>query len=212
MNVSEAIRQRRSIRKFKSDPVSDDNIKMLLESARLAPSGTNSQPWRFVIVKDCEIKKSLRQAAHNQKHVSNAPVVIVCCADLETFMKFPERVDELIEAGALPENSRNFFVPALKKGLDKTPKSSLQIAAAGNTAIAITNIMLQATELGLATCWVRWFDEKKVRTLLNIPENVEIMALLPVGVPDETPLPRPRFKIEDIAFDEKYGNKLYFKK
>jgi len=208
MNVSDAIKNRRSIRKYKSDPVSDADIKILLESARLAPSGTNSQPWRFIVVKDIETIKELKRSAYNQRHVGMAPVIIVCCADVNAFSEFPERVDELIEAGALPPTSRRFFVPALKNGLDKTPRISLSIAAAGNTAIAITNIMLQATEMGLGTCWVRWFDEIKVKEILEIPDNVDIMALLPIGTPDETPPARPRFTLEDIAFSEKYGNKL----
>ena len=79
------------------------------------------------------------------------------------------------------------------------------VAAAGNTAIAITHMMIQATEMGLGNCWVRWFDDKKVKGVLDIPDNVEVMALLPVGVPDETPEPRPRVSIEDITFYEKYG-------
>ncbi len=212
MDVSEAVKQRRSIRRFKPDPVSNDDIQTLLESARLAPSGTNSQPWRFIVVKSDETKKMLRQAAHNQRHVGDAPVVIVCCGNLGAFMEFPERVDELIDAGALPKSSRKFFVPALKKGLDNTPKDSLKIAAAGNCAIAITNIMLQATELGLGTCWVRWFDDDKVRSILDIPEEVELMALLPVGVPDENPATRPRVMLEDIVYSEKYGKKLYVNK
>ena len=206
MNVLNAIKNRRSIRKFKPDSVSDEQIKTLIESARLAPSGTNSQPWRFVVVKDDEIKKELQQAAHNQRHVGMSPVVIVCCADINAFYEFPQRVDELVDSGALPAKSRSFFVPAIKKSLESTSKSNLHIAAAGNTAIAITNIMLQAVEMGLGTCWVRWYNDDKVKEILNIPEHVDVVALLPVGIPDEEPDPRPRLSLENITFYEKYGN------
>lgn len=207
MDVLKSIKNRRSIRRFKSDQISDDQIKILLESARLAPSGTNSQPWRFVVIKNKKTLRDLQQAAHNQRHVGTAPLVIVCCADINAFYEFPERVDELIESGALPEKSRSFFVPSLKKNLSSTSKSNMLIAAAGNTAIALTNMMIQATEIGLGTCWVRWFDDKKVKEILNVPQNVEIMALLPVGIPDEKPTPRPRMPIEDLTFYEQYGNK-----
>ena len=57
MDVSEAIKKRRSIRKFKPDPIPEEKIRLLLESARLAPSGTNTQPWRFVVIKDNDTKK-----------------------------------------------------------------------------------------------------------------------------------------------------------
>ena len=88
-DVLKAIRDRRSIRRFKPEPISDHLINVLLESARLAPSGTNSQPWRFVVVKDEDTKKKLQLAANNQRHVGAAPVVIVCCADLELFRNSP---------------------------------------------------------------------------------------------------------------------------
>ena len=208
MDVLKPIKDRRSIRRFKSDPIANEKIRVLLESARLAPSGTNSQPWRFIVIKNKETLKDLQKASHNQRHVGTAPLVIACCADINAFYEFPERVDELIESGALPEKSRSVFVPSLKKSLNSTSKSNMLIAAAGNTAIAITHMMIQATEIGLGSCWVRWFDDNKVKEILNVPQNVEVMALLPVGIPDENPSPRPRMPIDDLTFYEQYGEKV----
>ena len=207
MDVSEAIRKRRSIRKFKPDPIPEEKIRLLLESARLAPSGTNTQPWRFIIVKDNGTKKKLQEAAHNQRHVKSAPVIIVCCADLKAFKEFSERVDELIESGALPERTREVFIPYLKKGMDTVTRDALMIAAAANVAIAVEHIVLQAVEIGLGTCWVRWYEDDKVKEILDIPEYVEVMALLPVGVPDEEPAPRPRLGLDKIVYSEKYEEK-----
>ena len=207
MNVSEAIRKRRSIRKFKPDPIPEEKIRLLLESARLAPSGTNTQPWRFIVVKDDDTKRELQEAAHNQRHIKSAPVIIVCCADLKAFKEFPERVDELIESGALPERTREVFIPYLKKGMSTVTKDALMIAAAANVAIAVEHIVLQAVEIGLGTCWVRWYEDNKIKEILDIPEHVEVMALLPVGVPDEEPSQRPRLSLDKIVFNEKYGGK-----
>ena len=205
MDVSEAIKKRRSIRKFKPDPIPEEKIRLLLESARLAPSGTNTQPWRFIIVKDNGTKKKLQEAAHNQRHVKSAPVIIVCCADLKAFKEFSERVDELIESGALPERTREVFIPYLSKGMDTVTKDALMIAAAANVAIAVEHIVLQAVEIGLGTCWVRWYEDDKVKKILDIPEHVEVMALLPVGVPDEEPTPRPRLGLDKIVYSDKFG-------
>ena len=207
MNVSDAIRTRRSIRKFKPDPVPEEKIKRLLESARLAPSGTNTQPWRFIVVKDGVTKTKLQKAAHNQRHVKLAPVIIACCADLKAFKDFPIRVDELIESGALPERTREVFIPYIKKGMDTVTKDALMVAAAANVAIAVEHIVLQAVEIGLGTCWVRWYEDKEVKEILDIPDHVEVMALLPVGIPDEDPSPRPRLSLDKIVFSEKYGEK-----
>ena len=207
MDVREAIKKRRSIRRFKPDPIPEEKIRLLLESARLAPSGTNTQPWRFIIVKDNDTKMKLQEAAHNQRHVKSAPVIIVCCADLKAFKEFPERVDELIESGALPERTREVFIPYLKKGMDTVTKDALMVAAAANVAIAVEHIVLQAVEIGLGTCWVRWYEDDKVKEILGISEHVEVMALLPVGVPDEEPVPRPRLNLDKIVYNEKYGEK-----
>ncbi|MDR4508980.1 MAG: nitroreductase family protein [Candidatus Brocadiaceae bacterium] len=206
MDVKKAISKRRSIRKFKPDPVPDDLIQQLLESARLAPSGSNTQPWRFIVIKSLETRLKLQAACYNQRHVGNAPVIIACCADIKAFGEFPERVEELIEVGALPEKSREVFVPALKKGgMSADSKWHLLIAATGNTDIAIEHMVLQAVELGLGTCWVRWFEDSRVKAILEIPKDIEIIALLPVGYPAEDPPQRPRFTLEQIAYNEKYG-------
>lgn len=206
MDVAEAIQKRRSIRRFKPDPVPDDLIQQLLESARLAPSGSNTQPWRFIVIKNAETRQKLQAASYNQRHVGQAPLIIACCADIKAFGEFPERIEELITAGALPEKTREVFVPSLKKGgMSADIKWHLQIAATGNTDIAIEHIVLQAVELGLGTCWVRWFDDNKVKEILEIPKNIEIIALLPVGYPAEDPLQRPRFDLKKIVCYEKYG-------
>ena len=206
MDVREAIQKRRSIRRFKTDPVSDDLIQQLLESARLAPSGSNTQPWRFIVIKDAETRQKLQTASYNQRHVGQAPVIIACCADIKAFGEFPERIEELITAGALPAKTREVFVPSLKKGgMSADIKWHLLIAATGNTDIAIEHMVLQAVELGLGTCWVRWFDDNKVKEILEIPKNIEIIALLPIGYPAEDPPQRPRFNLEKIVYCEKYG-------
>ncbi|MFQ3226582.1 MAG: nitroreductase [Lentimonas sp.] len=82
LSTREAIAQRRSIRKFKSDLIDDAVIREPLEAARLAPSGCNSQPWRFKIVKDDTTKQQLQALAFDKKFVSEAPVVLVVCVDL----------------------------------------------------------------------------------------------------------------------------------
>ncbi|MGQ3684759.1 MAG: nitroreductase family protein [Candidatus Loosdrechtia sp.] len=206
MDVREAIRKRRSIRKFKPDPVSDELLVQLLESARLAPSGSNTQPWRFIVVKDAETRLKLQSASYNQRHVGQAPVVIVCCADIKAFSEFPERIDELIAVGALPAKTREVFVPSLKRGeMNADIKWHLLITATGNTDIAIEHMVLQAVELGLGTCWVRWFDDNKIKEALGIPENIEAIAILPVGYPAEDPPPRPRFPLDEIVYHEKWG-------
>lgn len=197
MNISEAIKKRRSIRKYLQKPIPDDLIYQLLESARLAPSGVNVQPWCFIVVTEEQKRQRLQEAAFNQKFIGQAPVVIACCGDRDSLNKSNETRQELIKVGAISSTGKRLKVP---------PNQKLIVAL--NTAIAIEHIVLQAVELGLGTCWVRLFEEEKVKEILNIPDTLDVVALLPVGYPDESPNPRPRRKLEEMFFWNEYGGKI----
>jgi nitroreductase len=80
MRIPEAIRERRSVRRFTEREVSEEEAELLVEAACLAPSAGNLQPWEFVVVRDPEIKRRLVGAAHGQRFISTAPVVFVVCA------------------------------------------------------------------------------------------------------------------------------------
>ena len=158
--------------------------------------------------KRCRNKAEIAIRLLQSASCGQAPIIIACCADIKAFGEFPERVEELIAAGALPEKTREVFIPSLKKGgMSADIKWHLLIAATGNTDIAIEHMALQAVELGLGTCWVRWFDDNKVKETLEIPKNIEIIALLPIGYPAEDPPQRPRFGLDKIVYYEKYSEK-----
>lgn len=75
----EVIRTRRSVRAFKKDSIPDDVLNKILDAARIAPSGSNRQPWRFILVKDAELKQRMISACNNQEFVAEAPVIVVAC-------------------------------------------------------------------------------------------------------------------------------------
>ena len=83
MNVMDAIKTRKSVRSFSDRPIEEDKLQTVLEAARLAPSASNRQEWRFVIVHEAETRIKLAQAAGNQSFVGKAPVVIVACAETD---------------------------------------------------------------------------------------------------------------------------------
>ena len=80
MDVFDAIRSRRSVRKYRNESVEEEKLNQVLEAGRLAPSANNRQEWRFIVVQDSEIRKKLSQAACQQRFVAEAPVVVVCCS------------------------------------------------------------------------------------------------------------------------------------
>lgn len=169
------IETRRSVRKYSNKPVEDEKILKLIESARLAPSGRNKQPWHFIIVKSESTKQKISKVSHDQKWMNTAPIHIVCVADIR------ERIEDDIEI-SLNENS---------------PQPELKIVIR-DVSIAIEHMVLEAEKLGLGTCWVAWFTQEEIRPILNIPEDKYVVAVIPVGYADEITKPRPRKNIEEI--------------
>jgi len=201
MELVEAIRGRRSIRKFKPDPVPDESIREILEAARLAPSGINIQPWRFVVVKSEEIREKLKTATP-LTFVTKAPVIIACCVDTNVFVNASQRARELKEAGAFlgtPLENVDLDEHAKKRRNDKmAARAYLSL----NAAIAIDHMTLRAVDLGLGSCWVMMFDQEQVKKVLELDEQFTVVALLPVGYPDQNPAPRPRLAISEILLKE----------
>jgi len=200
MDVRCAIKKRRSVRKFKSEAVSEHQIEQLMEAAQLAPSGCNVQPWRFLVIKDKKLKQKLCTAAFNQKFVEKAPVVFVCCGDPSSWKKTRQHTQELLSARDAHLNKET--EEALMDRVDRAVLAELQERIPStllNVAIAIEHVVLEAVELGLASCWVRLFDEKKVKEALRLHNNLCVVALLPVGVPDEEPDARPRLPLSSIV-------------
>ena len=107
MELTEAIKRRRSVRRFKSDPIDDKIIKKIIELGNLAPSAGNLQPRDFIVVKDKEVRFALAQAALNQTFVYDAPVVIVVCANFDRTASYGSRGKELYciqDSAAATEN------------------------------------------------------------------------------------------------------------
>ena len=171
MSVLDIIKRRRSTRRYKDDEIPEEVLLRVMEAARLAPSGKNLQPWKFILVKDKDLKIRLAQAARGQMFIARAPVIIVACG--------------------YPEQSYAHMGNYMKSWpIDVT--------------IAIDHLMLQAEEEGLGTCWIGAFEEKSVKPLLNVPEDVRVLALTPLGYPDETPRDRGRKALEEIVSYDKF--------
>jgi len=161
MELMEVVRRRRSIRKYRPDPVPQARIDQVLEAARLAPSWANGQCWTFVVVTDPKVKHALAQAGN--EWIEAAPVLIAACADPRASGLKGDQTYYLLDIG-----------------------------------IAMEHLVLAAAEQELGTCWIGWFDEKKARKALGVPEAIRVVAVTPLGYPDEEPEARPRKSLAEI--------------
>ncbi|MBN3037651.1 MAG: nitroreductase family protein [Candidatus Diapherotrites archaeon] len=170
MNVKEAVEWRRSIRKFKEDPVPEELLREAIDAARLAPSGNNAQPARFIVVASAEAKEKLR-GVFFQDFVLDAPAIIVCYAD----------------PSAYPERKK-------VKGMDMTSEQR----ALRDVSIASAFLVLRATELGLGTAFIGWMDKEAVKPLLGIPAQCMVPFVVLVGYAAEKPGGHDRLPLDDI--------------
>jgi len=198
LTTKDAINRRRSIRKFKPDQVPDECIMELLHAARLAPSGCNAQPWRFKIVKEPKIKLQLARAAYDQMFIAEAPVIIVCCADIKGYLDGSvSGAQDLGKIKAIEEK----IVKILVERLEQARSYALdQIGPhiAVNVAIAIEHMVLRALDFGLGTCWIRLINADMIKSLFGWDENIFVVALLPIGYPAEAPEPRKRVPLDNL--------------
>lgn len=190
--LQEIMFKRKSIRKFKPTLVPNSLIITILNAVILAPSASNRQPWRFYIVSDEITKEKLRQSgAVQQAFVLDAPVCVVCCADMTAFSnkETETAIKELTESGAMDTSTLNSYWSWWNK---ISQGNDLQKLAYLDLGIAVEHAVLMATANGLGTCWMRRIDEEGIAQTLDLPSNLAVVALLAVGYPDEDPAPRPR--------------------
>lgn len=195
MELSDVILSRRSIRKFKDQDISDADVRRLIDAARLAPSGSNIQPARFIIAQSRNAKELIGRCTP-YKFIIKASVIFVCCADLTSITRREAQVGELLKEGAFDG------VDVAFDDASSTSNSSDDVGIkpylSMNVAIAVEHIALRAVDLGLGGCWVGKFDRPRLIEHLALEESIYPVALLPVGYPDQFPKPRPRLALEKL--------------
>lgn len=167
------IKSRRSVRKYSERPVEREKVINMVEAARLAPSASNGQPWRFFAVSSREKLKLVSDATGIiNKWAGTAPLIIVACSTGGTIT---HRMGQMI------------------KGI----KYNLL-----DLGIAVEHMVLAATEMGLSTCWIGWFDEGKIKKILDIPRELKVVSLLSVGYAPERFEPRQKktLSMNEILF------------
>lgn len=174
MEFLELARTRYSVRQYRTDPVPRTMIEKCIEAARLAPSACNSQPWNFLVSDIPELTGKIAEIAFRGPYsmnsfASQAPVMITV----------------ITERSGYAARMGGFFRGVQFSLID--------------IGIACEHLSLQATEMGLGTCWYGWFNEKEVRKFLNISRNEKIDLLISLGFPAKTVIPaKKRKNIEDI--------------
>jgi nitroreductase len=195
MELFEAIKTRRSIRHYKSDPVDDKKIEAILEAGRWAPSWSNTQCWRFIVVRDPKIKANVAETLLKFKLpdkeipnpainiINTVPVLIVVCAEMGKSGGPPGRGGG--GGGAFITDKGDWFM--------------------FDSALAVQNMVLAAHALGLGTVILGTFDAAQVEKALGVPRGYRVVTMFPVGVPDQEGKAPLRKELSEIVVKDKWG-------
>ena len=184
MDVFEAIKGRRSCRKFSPEPIAEDDLNLILEAATWAPSPANNQPWEFIVVSSAEIKQKIFREAQERKQ--------------KLFEKSGWKWLDRYQVGFLLEAPIILAVV----GNPKLAGADLFLEGRGESyahacAAAIQNILLSAHSLGLGSLWYTLFDKKSLREILKIEEGKDPIALVCIGKAAADPIQTPRKTVKE---------------
>lgn len=177
MEFAELIMKRQSDRKYAPKPVANEDILKCLEAARMSPSACNAQPWKFVVVDERAKLMAVSEAAIGlgmNKFTVQAPVLVAVVQ---------EKMNLEAKAGALLKNKDYSMM---------------------DLGMAVEHFCLQAADLGLGTCIMGWFDEKKVKKILGVPRSRRVQLIIALGHPDGPSRPKVRKPLEEIASWNEY--------
>ncbi|TWT41616.1 nitroreductase family protein [Botrimarina hoheduenensis] len=177
MNTHDAIEARRAVKHY--DPnfvMSDTDIDRLMDLTLLSPTSFNIQHWRFVLVRDNELKQQLRAAAWDQAQVTDANLTILVCADLKAWGKEPERYWR-----NAPQQTQDMLVPMISGFYSQAGPQMERDEAMRSVGIASQTLMLAAKAMGYDSCPMIGFDPVKVAEIIGLPDEHVIGLMITVG-------------------------------
>ena len=209
----EIVDLRRSVRAYTPTKVSEEDLEMILESARWAPSGENAQPWKFIVVKDEKNKEFLSMISKrgSGRRFTGEFLSKQMQKRFETLQDEEKRRKAFTkltsgEVSAFVSQSDVIVIITGRKEVWDLPF---------DTSAAIEHILLAVTAAGLGACWlvapcIDIRDEIKLNQYFNIPEDYKTISIISIGEPaGRYPNARPRNKLSDIVYSEKYGDAYY---
>ena len=200
MNTFDAIKERRSVKHYDSNhKLSDEEIEKLMSFTVLSPTSFNIQNWRFVLIKDPEIRKKIHSAAWDQDQVIDASLLLVICADLKSWKKNPEQYWK-----NTPKESQDFLVSAIGpfyEGKDQLQRDE----AMRSCGIAAQTLMLTAKSMGYDSNPMIGFDPEKVAEIINLPDDHVISMIMAIGKQIQPAMPRGgQLPLSDVIFTDSF--------
>lgn len=198
-------KERRSVRHY--DPsyqMEDYEINELLEIAIQAPSSSNLQPWRFLVIKNQEMKEKLLPIANNQQQTVDASAVIAVLGDTKAYLNADRIYDELVAKGMMTQEIKDFYVGSIVKNYGSFPEEIATKVAMIDGGLVSMQLMLAAKAKGLDTVPMGGFDQMKFVEAFNVPENFKPVMLISVGKGIKAGFEKVRLTLDEVVTWDQY--------
>lgn len=203
-SLSEVIKERHSVRKYDSTyQISKEEIKDMLKEATQAPSSSNLQPWRFIVIQDQELKKELRAVANNQEQVETASAVIAVLGDKEMYKSVEKVYRSAFEAGFIDEANMNRLIEGTNKTYPFASEEVLKNIASFDAGLVSMQLMLIAKDRGYDTVPMGGFDKEKFVKMFNVDDRLFPIVLISVGKAAAPAFNTTRLPLEDVLIEYK---------
>ncbi|AFY77040.1 MAG: nitroreductase family protein [Hydrococcus sp. C42_A2020_068] len=210
MSLKKAIQERRAARSFRPDPIPEEILREIFRLGLRAPSGYNLQPWRFIVLREQANKEKLRACAFDQRQITEAPIVLICCGDRR--VNRSEYIEAIVqlgnEVGAMTDTFAEYMRSAIPQLFENKPSfESLEAWTNRHTMLAVAHLMIAAKGFGVDSCPMEGFVTAQVKEAFKIPDEVDVCCLLPMGYAAEPEKKYGgRFPIDQVFYSESFGS------
>jgi len=193
MDIKKIMEERYAVKAFdETKKVSEEQLTKIKEMIKQAPSSFGLQPFKIKIISDKDTKKKLLPATWNQAQVISCSHLLIFCSDT----KVSERINKyqtMLEETGFPKEKAEIYTNMMRDFAKNTPKEKLEVWSGQQAFIALDHAMLGAQSLGIYSCPMGGFNASEYKKILELPENLNPLVLLPIGYPADKPKPKVRY-------------------
>ncbi|MGG2054221.1 nitroreductase family protein [Lysinibacillus pakistanensis] len=198
--LNKVMHKRKSVRKYDANyKIPQAELKELLTEATTAPSSSNLQPWRFLVIQDATVKKELRQIANNQEQIETASAIIAVLGDTEMYKNVEEIYTKNFEQGYMDEATKNSMIENSLKLYPNLPKEILKNIATFDAGLISMQIMLLAKDMGYDTVTMGGFNKEAFAKHFELADHLVPIVLIAIGKAAVPAYGSSRLALKDIV-------------
>ena len=185
MELSEALRSRRSVHQYTDESLDEETIRDVFADAKFAPSSFNLQPWEYLVLTDDDDRQRLRAVANDQEHITEAPAAVVVLGNTDPSAHAERVFEDWLDKEYIPNEDVKQALVETAEGMAEMEESERRVWTTRSTALGAMAVMLSAWDRGVASCPMEGFDAEGLVEEFGVPEGFEPVMLLTMGYPAE---------------------------